>query len=66
MMSLTRALTESEWTYDQKFKQLFQNKKFLVPILKNVVKEYKDLELTDIEELINLTGQLQNWTVRLI
>lgn len=45
-------LTESELTYDQKFKQLFQNKKFLVPILKNIVKEYKDLPLEEIESLI--------------
>ena len=33
------ALKDSAYTYDQKFKQLFRNKKFLVPILKNVVKE---------------------------
>lgn len=46
------ALKESEYTYDQKFKQLFQNKKFLVPILKNVVKGYRDLELSAIENLI--------------
>lgn len=45
-------LKESELTYDQKFKQLFQNKKFLVPILKNIVKEYKDLPLSEIESLI--------------
>ena len=51
-------LTESAYTYDQKFKQLVQNKKFLVPILKNVVKEYKDLPLSQIEDLIiSVTGQ---------
>ena len=47
-----QALKESAYTYDQKFKQLFRNKKFLVPILKNIVKEYKDLSLPEIEELI--------------
>ncbi len=46
------ALKDSAYTYDQKFKQLFRNKKFLVPILKNVVKEYKELPLSKIEELI--------------
>ena len=45
-------IKESEYTYDQKFKQLFQNKKFLAPILKNVVKEYKELPLPEIEALI--------------
>lgn len=45
-------ITESEYTYDQKFKQLFQNKKFLAPILKNVVKAYKNLPLPKIESLI--------------
>ena len=45
-------LKESEYTYDQKFKQLFQNKKFLSPILKNVIKEYKDLRLSEIEKLV--------------
>ena len=51
------ALKESRYTYDQKFKQLFQNKKFLVPILKNVVKEYKTLSLPEIESLIiSVTG----------
>ncbi len=45
-------IKESEYTYDQKFKQLFQNKKFLSPILKNVVKEYNALSLMEIEELI--------------
>lgn len=45
-------ITESEYTYDQKFKQLFQNKKFLAPILKNVVKAYSDLPLPEIESLI--------------
>jgi len=51
------ALKESEYTYDQKFKQLFQNKKFLVPILKNVVEEYKTLPLPEIEALIiSVTG----------
>ncbi len=47
-----QALKESEYTYDQKFKQLFQNKKFLGPILKNVVAEYKGLPLEEIEGLI--------------
>lgn len=47
-----RVLKESEYTYDQKFKQLFQNKKFLSPILKNIVKEYKNLALEEIESLI--------------
>ncbi len=47
-------LKESEYTYDQKFKQLFQNKKFLSPILKNVIKEYKDLRLSEIEKLFFL------------
>ena len=51
-------LKESEYTYDQKFKQLFQNRKFLVPILKNVVKEYKNLTLFEIEDLIvSITGE---------
>ena len=45
-------LKESEYTYGQKFKQLFQNKKFLAPIFKNVVAEYKDLPLEEIENLI--------------
>ncbi len=45
-------IKESEYTYDQKFKQLFQNKKFLSPILKNVVKEYGGLSLMEIEGLI--------------
>jgi len=50
-------LKESEYTYDQKFKQLFRNKKFLAPILKNIVKEYADLPLTQIEKLIvSVTG----------
>lgn len=48
----SQILRESEYTYDQKFKQLFQNKKFLAPILKNVVAEYKELPLEEIESLI--------------
>ncbi len=51
-MTANNALTESEYTYDQKFKQLFQNKKFLAPILKNIVKEYRDISLPEIESLI--------------
>lgn len=47
-----QALKESEYTYDQKFKQLFRNKKFLSPILKNIVKEYKNLPPEKIESLI--------------
>ncbi len=54
---MDHALKESEYTYDQKFKQLFQNKKFLVPILKNIVKEYEFLALQEIEALIvSITG----------
>ena len=45
-------LKESEYTYDQKFKQLFGNIKFLAPILKNIIKEYKDLSLPEIEALV--------------
>lgn len=51
-MYLPNAITESESTYDQKFKQLFRNKKFLAPILKNIVPEYAGLPLEDIEKLI--------------
>lgn len=51
-MYISDAITESEVTYDQKFKQLFRNKKFLAPILKNVVKEYAALPLELIEGLI--------------
>lgn len=51
-MYLPNAITESESTYDQKFKQLFRNKKFLAPILKNIVQEYARLPLKDIEKLI--------------
>ena len=36
-------LTESELTFDKKFKQLFLKKEFLAPILKNVVLEYKEI-----------------------
>lgn len=47
------ALSDSDFTYDQKFKQLFANKVFLTPILKNIIPEYEDCELETIEELIN-------------
>ena len=43
---------ESSLTYDQKFKQLFAKKVFLAPVLKNIVPEYKELNLETIEELI--------------
>ncbi len=45
-------LKESEYTYDQKFKQLFGNIKFLASILKNIIKEYKELSLPEIEALV--------------
>lgn len=45
-------LKESDLTYDQKFKQLFAKKIFLAPVLKNIVPEYKELNLETIEGLI--------------
>ena len=41
-----------DYTYDKPFKKLFSNKVFLAPVLKNIVPEYKNLELEDIEKLI--------------
>ena len=49
-------LTESELTFDKKFKQLFLKKEFLAPILKNVVLEYKDCALEEIEGYITTHG----------
>lgn len=50
---IPNAISESDLTYDQKFKQLFADKVFLAPILKNIVPEYEDCELETIEGLIN-------------
>ncbi|MCI9077611.1 MAG: hypothetical protein HFH68_01635 [Lachnospiraceae bacterium] len=41
-----------DYTYDKPFKELFSNKVFLAPVLKNIVPEYKNLELEEIEKLI--------------
>ena len=41
-----------DYTYDRPFKKLFSDKVFLAPVLKNIVPEYKNLELEDIEKLI--------------
>ena len=41
-----------DYTYDKPFKKLFSDKVFLAPVLKNIVPEYKNLELEDIEKLI--------------
>ncbi len=49
-------LTESELTFDKKFKQLFLKKELLAPILKNVVLEYKDCALEEIEGYITTHG----------
>lgn len=48
----------SDATYDQKFKQLFTKKEFLVPILKNIIPEYGDCTLEEIETLINPHGDV--------
>lgn len=49
-------ITESDLTYDKKFKQLFTKKAFLAPILKNVIPEYESCALEEIEDLINPQG----------
>ena len=36
---IPNAISESDFTYDQKVKQLFVDKVFLAPILKNIVPE---------------------------
>lgn len=48
----------SDATYDKKFKQLFTRKEFLVPILKNIIPEYRDCALEEIEILINPHGDV--------
>ena len=45
-----------DYTYDRPFKKLFSDKVFLAPVLKNIVPEYKNLELEDIEKLINVSS----------
>lgn len=49
-------LSESDYTYDIKFKQLFTNRVFLTPILKNIIPEYKECALEEIETLIQPHG----------
>lgn len=39
-------------TLDKHFKQLFCKKEFLSPILKNIIPEYEDMSLEEIESLI--------------
>lgn len=45
--------------FDEKFKQLFCNKSFLSPILKNTIPEYSLLDLDTIEDLIIPDGETQ-------
>lgn len=52
------AIRNSEFTYDKKFKQLFQTKEFLTPILKNIIPEYKNCPLEQIETLITPRGDV--------
>lgn len=49
-------ISHSDYTYDAKFKQLFTNRVFLTPILKNIIPEYKDCALEEIEPLIQPHG----------
>ena len=49
-------IKNSKLTYDKKFKQLFTSKKFLTPILKNIVPEYNEYSLEQIETFITQEG----------
>ena len=51
-------IKNSKSTYDKKFKQLFTTKKFLTPILKNIVPEYKEYSLEQIETFITPRGDV--------
>lgn len=51
-------IKNSKLTYDKKFKQLFTTKKFLTPILKNIVPEYKECSLEQIETFITPRGDV--------
>ena len=50
---------KDDLTFDKKFKQLFQKREFLVPILANIVPEYKNCTLEQIEELICPHGDVK-------
>lgn len=52
-------IKDSDLTYDTKFKRLFTKKRFLTPILKNIIPEYKYCSLEEIETLINPRGDEQ-------
>lgn len=56
--SLNDAIKKAKATYDQKFMQLFTTKQFLTPILKNIIPEYKNYALKDIEDLITWEGDV--------
>lgn len=51
-------IKNSKLTYDKEFKQLFTEKKFLTPILKNIVPEYKEYSLEQIESFITPRGDI--------
>lgn len=51
-------IKNSKLTYDKKFKQLFTTKKFLTPILKNIIPEYKGYPLEQIESFITPKGDV--------
>ena len=51
-------IKNSKLTYDKKFKQLFTTKKFLTPILKNIIPEYKECSLEQIESFITPRGDV--------
>ena len=51
-------IKNSKLTYDKKFKQLFTSKKFLTPILKNIVPEYNEYSLEQIETFITPRGDV--------
>lgn len=51
-------IANSKLTYDKGFKKLFTTKRFLTPILKNIILEYKEYSLEQIEEFITPRGDV--------
>lgn len=54
-----REQKKNKLLYDQKFKQLMCDRVFLTPILKNIVPEYENLKLEEIEHLISPQGDVE-------
>jgi len=54
-----KELEDIDYTYDMVFKKLFANVVFLAPVLKNIVPEYKHLELEDIESLVTTNSDVK-------